>query len=46
MGQREETDSNLGLQIVRTLVAELKGTFEIVSDGGTNAEVRIPAPLA
>lgn len=44
MGEGEENDSNLGLQIVRTLVAELKGTFEVVSAGGTNAEVRIPAP--
>ena len=45
MGAREESDSNLGLQIVRTLVAELKGTFAVMSDGGTHAEVRVPAPL-
>ena len=44
MTEGEETDSSLGLQIVRTLVAELKGTFTVESDGGTNAEVRIPAP--
>jgi len=32
----------LGLQIVRQLVGELGGTFDIASDGGTRAEVRIP----
>ena len=33
----------LGLQIVRSLIAELGGTFAIASDGGTRAEVRVPA---
>ena len=33
----------LGLQIVRSLIDELGGTFEIVSDQGTRAEVRVPA---
>ncbi len=35
--------SRLGLQIVRSLVAELGGRVDITSDGGTRAEVRIPA---
>ncbi|MGH2746626.1 MAG: sensor histidine kinase [Actinomycetota bacterium] len=35
--------ARLGLQIVRSLVAELGGTFELTSDGGTRAAVRIPA---
>jgi two-component sensor histidine kinase len=33
----------LGLHIVRTLVAELGGTFELVTDGGTCAEIHVPA---
>jgi two-component sensor histidine kinase len=40
-------DSSLGLHIVRTLVGELKGKFELFTDGGTCAEVRIPvAPIS
>lgn len=36
-----ETGSNLGLQIVRTLVTkDLNGTLELHSDGGTTATVR------
>jgi len=34
----------LGLQIVNTLIGELGGTFTIRPDGGTCAEVRVPAP--
>ncbi|MEO8323472.1 MAG: histidine kinase N-terminal domain-containing protein [Actinomycetota bacterium] len=34
--------ARLGLQIVRTLIAELGGTFTISSDGGTVAVVRVP----
>lgn len=34
--------SRLGLQIVRSLIEELGGTFDIRSDGGTRAEVRVP----
>lgn len=37
------TGPKLGLHIVRTLVAELGGTFDVVSDGGTCAEIHIPA---
>ncbi|MGH2754590.1 MAG: sensor histidine kinase [Actinomycetota bacterium] len=33
----------LGLQIVRSLIAELGGTFDITANGGTRAEVRVPA---
>lgn len=33
----------LGLHIVRSLVGELGGSFEIVSDGGTCAEIHVPA---
>lgn len=33
----------LGLQIVRSLIDELGGTFEISSDGGTRVEVRVPS---
>jgi two-component sensor histidine kinase len=36
------TGSRLGLQIVRTLTAELGGRFEITSDAGTRAEIRVP----
>lgn len=35
--------STLGLQIVRSLVAELGGTFTITAEEGTKAEVRVPA---
>ncbi|MGI8773428.1 MAG: sensor histidine kinase [Actinomycetota bacterium] len=34
--------SRLGLQIVRSLIEELGGSFEIHSDEGTRAEVRVP----
>lgn len=34
--------SGLGLQIVRSLIEELGGRFELVSDGGTRATVRVP----
>jgi two-component system, sensor histidine kinase PdtaS len=37
------TGPRLGLHIVRTLVGELGGTFDIISDGGTCAEIRVPA---
>jgi two-component sensor histidine kinase len=32
----------LGLQIVRSLVEELGGTFEITSEAGTTVELRVP----
>jgi two-component sensor histidine kinase len=34
--------SRLGLQIVRSLIDELGGRFELESDGGTRATVRVP----
>lgn len=34
--------SRLGLQIVRSLIGELGGRLEIMSDGGTRVEIRIP----
>jgi two-component system, sensor histidine kinase PdtaS len=34
--------SRLGLQIVRSLIAELGGTFDISNDNGTKTEVRVP----
>ncbi|MDQ5815007.1 MAG: PAS domain-containing sensor histidine kinase [Actinomycetota bacterium] len=34
--------TSLGLQIVRSLVGELDGRFEIVVDGGTRAEISVP----
>ena len=34
--------ARLGLQIVRSLIEELNGTFEITSEGGTRVEVRVP----
>jgi two-component sensor histidine kinase len=34
--------SRLGLQIVRSLIAELGGTIEIASNGGTRAEIVVP----
>jgi two-component sensor histidine kinase len=36
--------SRLGLQIVRSLIDELDGTFSLTSDGGTRAAVSIPIP--
>jgi two-component sensor histidine kinase len=41
---REETHrgSRLGLQIVRSLTAELGGSFRQASNGGTRSEVRVP----
>jgi two-component system, sensor histidine kinase PdtaS len=36
-------NSRLGLHIVRTLVAELGGRFDVASDGGTRAVVTVPA---
>lgn len=35
--------ARLGLQIVRSLIEELGGTFRIVADGGTRAEARVPS---
>ena len=37
-----EEGSRLGLQIVRSLIAELGGTVEIASQTGTRAEIRVP----
>jgi two-component system, sensor histidine kinase PdtaS len=34
--------SRLGLQIVRSLIAELGGEIDITSDGGTRVDIRIP----
>ena len=34
--------ARLGLQIVRSLIEEMSGTFEITSEGGTRIEVRVP----
>ena len=34
--------ARLGLNIVRTLVAELGGSFEVQVDGGTRIELRVP----
>ena len=34
--------ARLGLQIVRSLIEELNGTFAMTSDGGTRVEVRVP----
>jgi two-component sensor histidine kinase len=34
--------SRLGLQIIRSLIEELAGSFRITSDGGTHVEVRVP----
>lgn len=34
--------ARLGLQIVRSLVEELGGSFEMINDNGTRAEVRVP----
>ena len=35
--------SRLGLQIIRSLIDELGGSFRITSDGGTRVEVRVSA---
>jgi len=45
IGIREEAfgGGRLGLQIVNTLIAEMGGKFTIGRDGGTCAEVRVPA---
>jgi two-component sensor histidine kinase len=44
VGMKEEpaAGSRLGLQIVRSLIAELGGSVDIASDGGMRAEVRVP----
>lgn len=38
------TPQSLGLQIVRSLVTQLDGRFELVTDRGTVARILIPAP--
>lgn len=38
------TRQSLGLQIVRSLVTQLDGRFELVTDRGTVARILIPAP--
>jgi two-component sensor histidine kinase len=35
--------ARLGLQIVRALIAELGGEFSLTSNGGTRAEIKVPA---
>ncbi len=35
--------TRLGLQIVRSLIEELGGTFSLTSQAGTRAEVQVPA---
>ena len=42
MGTDVDKGARLGLQIVRQLISELGGSFEMTSDGGTRAEIRIP----
>ncbi|MGH2788997.1 MAG: sensor histidine kinase [Actinomycetota bacterium] len=42
MGDVPSGSGRLGLQIVRTLIEELGGSFEVTSDGGTAAFVRVP----
>jgi two-component sensor histidine kinase len=37
-----EKGARLGLQIVRSLVQEMGGAFEITSEAGTRVELRIP----
>jgi two-component sensor histidine kinase len=37
-----ESGSNLGLQIVRTLLIELAGEIRLTSNGGTTVELSIP----
>ncbi|HWC15073.1 MAG TPA: histidine kinase N-terminal domain-containing protein [Actinomycetota bacterium] len=34
--------ARLGLQIVRSLIEELSGTFDVTGEGGTRVEVRVP----
>jgi len=41
-GFQLEGGSHLGLQIVRTLVSELRGTLEVAGDEGTSATIEIP----
>jgi two-component sensor histidine kinase len=36
------TGARLGLQIVRSLIDELGGSFEMIPNGGTTVEVRVP----
>jgi two-component system, sensor histidine kinase PdtaS len=43
MSQESMQGGRLGLQIVRTLIEELGGRFVIEFDGGTCAEIRVPA---
>jgi two-component sensor histidine kinase len=45
VGMREGAlkGSRLGLQIVRSLVEELGGRFDVTSDGGTTVRLRVPA---
>lgn len=40
-----DSSRSLGLTIVRTLVAELRGTLTVTSDGGTTFELSIPLDL-
>jgi len=43
MPEEAPASARLGLNIVRTLVAELGGSFEVEVDGGTRIELRVPA---
>jgi two-component system, sensor histidine kinase PdtaS len=36
------TGARLGLQIVRSLIDELSGSLEVIGNGGTTVEVRVP----
>ena len=40
--QQPLESSRLGLQIVRSLIGELGGTFDVTSETGTRCEIRIP----
>jgi len=42
MPEKAPASARLGLNIVRTLIAELGGSFEIEVDGGTRIELRVP----
>ncbi|MBW3594894.1 MAG: PAS domain-containing sensor histidine kinase [Actinobacteria bacterium] len=42
MSPTVEEGARLGLQIVRSLVQEMGGTFDITSDSGTRVELRVP----
>jgi two-component sensor histidine kinase len=46
MPEQAPVGARLGLNIVRTLVAELGGSFEVVVDGGTRTELRVPTSPA